>query len=233
MPAFGRLRVEDPRDRLFPLRALSDARAAAPGAAPVRQWALFGLPLDQGEESTCVGHAWKHWMLCAPVIQTRARAEPLATTIYDLATLADEWSGNERDRAFGTSVRAAGQVLRGLGYVDAFHWETTVDGCIRWVQFGGPLVVGTDWTASMMTPEHGVVRVDEGTAVLGGHAWVLNGWDPKRGLFDAINSWGSAWGLKGRFRVPAEDLRVLLEGRGGEAVAAPEVRLPKAERPAG
>lgn len=221
MPAFGRLAVEDPRDRAYPLRAL-----LAPTTKPRRQWPMFHTPLDQGAESTCVGHAWKHFMLCAPVIQTKPAREPLATTIYDLATLSDEWDGNERDRHFGTSVRAGAQVLRGMGLVGAFRWEWTVDGCAEWLKFGGPLVLGTDWLTSMMVPDpDGTLRVDDGSRVLGGHAWVLHGWDARRGTFDVLNSWGVAWGVKGRADLPAEGLRVLLEKRHGEACAATEQRL--------
>lgn len=222
MPGLGRLRAEDPRDRAYPLRAV--LAAAEPGE-PRRQWPMFHRPLDQGSESTCVGHAWKHWMLCAPVIQTKPAKEPAATTIYDLATRMDEWDGNEGDRRFGTSVRAGAQVLRGMGMMASFRWEWTVDGCIAWLEHGGPLVVGTDWLASMMNPDpDGTMRVDESTALLGGHAWVLHGWERKRGTFDALNSWGLAWGLKGRADLPAEGLRVLLERRGGEACAAVELR---------
>jgi hypothetical protein len=227
MPGLGRLRVEDPRDARFPLRSLADARAAA-APKPRRDWKMFHRPLDQGAESTCVGHGWRHWMVCAPIIQVRAKDPPYAVQIYDLATRADEWTGNEGDRDFGTSVRAGAQVLRSMGYIESFHWAFTVDEVIRWLQFGGPLVLGTDWFRSMFeTDDEGILRVDERSGLAGGHAYVLNGYDVKRGLFDGINSWGPDWGNKGRFDIPAEGLRLLLE-RAGEACTAPELRLPNA-----
>src|SRR5688572_22043456 len=140
MPGFGRVRVEDPRDLIYPLRAAVDSRIARAEAPrkPRRQWPVFRTPLDQGAESTCVGHAWKHWMMSAPVIQTKPDKPPTAPQIYDLATLSDEWTGNERDRHFGTSVRAGAQVLRGMGIVGEFRWEWLVDGCIEWLKWGGP-----------------------------------------------------------------------------------------------
>jgi hypothetical protein len=227
VPGFGRLLVEDPRDRLFALRPLADARAAA-APTPRDEWQMIARPLDQGNEGTCVGHGWRHWMQCAPVVQQLPKSDPLATQIYDLATLVDEWDGNERDRQFGTSVRAGAQVLRGLGYINEFAWEYTLDGAIKWLQFGGPLVMGTDWYNSMRdTDTQGYLRVDPASGLAGGHCWVINGYDDELGLFRCINSWGTAWGRRGRFFLTRAGLSTLIAAR-ADMCAAPELRLPKA-----
>jgi C1A family cysteine protease len=57
---------------------------------------------------------------------------------------------------------------------------------------------------------------------VGGHAYLINGMDVKRGLARGKNSWGRGWGKAGAFRIPLDDLDRLIR-EDGEACLALEV----------
>lgn len=82
-----------------------------------------------------------------------------------------------------------------------YRIETTgddrVNDVILALAAGNPVVYGTtvghDWPSYDGSKPIGLLN---GT-VLGGHATVLEGWDPARQLFLGENSWGEDWGVKG------------------------------------
>jgi hypothetical protein len=217
-PRLGRLPAADPRD--YPMRRLL---AEAPSPPRPRPWPMFRPPLDQGQEGTCVGHGWKHWMLVAPTIQTTPTRSPTAVEIYDEATFRDEWEGNERDRSFGTSVRAGAKALQARGILGVYAFAQSVEDVLAWLSGHGPVVVGLDWHETMMVPDaEGIIRASG--PVYGGHCVALDWWDARRGLLWGPNSWGRGWGpRKGRFALPVEDLGRLLAA-GGDACTAVETR---------
>jgi C1A family cysteine protease len=47
-----------------------------------------------------------------------------------------------------------------------------------------------------------------GEKMLGGHAILIVGYDKAKGTFKVRNSWGSGWGQKGYFTIPAEYLMI-------------------------
>jgi len=71
MPGFGRRFVADHRDRNYLMRRLlPDARALT---LPVRKtWAINKTALNQANTGTCVGHAWRNFLRCAPIQTVRA-----------------------------------------------------------------------------------------------------------------------------------------------------------------
>jgi len=173
----------------------------------------------------CVGAAWRHWMLTAPVTQTKPDAEPRATTIYDEAIKVDEWPDNDNDtaRQFGTSVRAGAQALRARGHLDTFGWAFDADTVIDWLCASGPIVLGTAWLESFSVPTaEGFLKVNPVTRVRGGHAYLANGVSLKRGAVRCTNSWGPTWNQRGRFWLSFEDLDWLIR-REGEACSALEI----------
>jgi hypothetical protein len=84
MPGFGRRYAAGPRDRNYLMRRLlPDARTLT---LPTRKtWGINKTALDQGDTGTCVGHAWRNFLRCAP-IRTVSPA-PSAFDIYRSAVL--------------------------------------------------------------------------------------------------------------------------------------------------
>ena len=80
----------------------------------------------------------------------------------------------------------------------------------------GAVDVGTPWPKSWELPWNGDCPLpDANEEILGGHSWVIIGWDDLKGRFIARNSWGSYWGNQGDFTFPYESLRVFAENMGG------------------
>lgn len=218
----GRLAAEDPRDRGYPLRAF----LAVPVVRKTTTWTMRYGALDQGQTSCCVGFGMKHLLMLGPVKQTSPTSRPTAFDVYDAAIKVDEWPENDVDpgRQAGTSVRAGFKALQGYGLLDTYAWARTAEDVIDWLCSSGPCLVGSDWLSGMFEPDaEGIVRVNESDAVAGGHCWTLCGWDQRRGLLRALNSWGKNWSINGRFWLTPEDFEKLLD-RGGEAGTAVDHR---------
>jgi hypothetical protein len=85
-----------------------------------------------------------------------------------------------------------------------------------------PLIVGCDWNSEMDTPApDGLVSV--GGKFRGGHEFALLGFDMGPSEFTFLNSWSSAFGVNGRFKVMFDDFVNLLAGD-ASAVNAPTVK---------
>lgn len=187
-----------------------------------KYWAMFRKVLDQGQEGTCVGHAWRHWLTAAPVISHKHRDDPSAVQIYDIATNKDVWPGNEGDRQFGTSVRAGAEALIELGHIINYYWAWLIQDVNDYLLLNGAAVAGVNWYSSMFEPDKdGIVKVDG--FIAGGHAVLLQGINVKTGFITFVNSWGTDWGKNGRAKIAIEDFERLLN-EDGEVCTALEVR---------
>src|SRR5687767_11324543 len=121
MPGFGRLFVPDDRDRNFLMRRmLPDVRRLA---LPIRKtWRISATALQQGNTGTCVGHAWRNFLRCAPLRTEKAGPSPF--DIYRDAVLKDPFPANDsestlpdgdRGLEFGTTVRAGAEAVTEFG----------------------------------------------------------------------------------------------------------------------
>ena len=80
-----------------------------------------------------------------------------------------------------------------------------------------PVIVGTSWTDSMMTPDkNGFVR-PKGAAV-GGHEYLAIGVDYEHKKLTFLNSWGAGWGDNGRFHMSFAAFSKLLADQGDVTV---------------
>lgn len=219
----GRIEAPDARDKQYPMQAFLPERAVQ---RKTKYWANFTPALDQGAHSTCVGHAWKGWLLTAPVIQTKPDQDPTAVTIYRECLPIDEWTQNDGDgdtMAFGTSVRAGAKALQARGYLSTYAWAFDADTVIDWLCIGGPVVLGTSWHSQMSFPDaEGIIKPTG--AVVGGHAYLAVGVNIKRELVRIQNSWSSSWSDRGRAWLSFADLDTLIR-RQGEACTAVEQKL--------
>lgn len=207
---FGRHHIPDPRDRRFRMAPRRGFRLPDRG---FRYWADHRWMGDQKDTPHCVGFSWAHWLHCAPF---RQWLHPVG--IYRLAQLHDEWAGNDYE---GTSVRGGAKALAQLGFIGAYHWASSAREVALALQDEGPVVVGTDWTDGMSIPDSdGTIR-PEGNS-LGGHAYLLTGVNFTRKLFRVKNSWGAAWGRRGRAWISFDDFDRLL-AKGGEACIGREL----------
>lgn len=237
MSGLGRRFQHDPGDREYPLRlAIAVQQPVVVPRLPLKVWRFRGVPLNQGEEGTCVGHGWEHMLVAAPIQKSDHAAWPDALDIYRGACLLDTFSDNDDGNPqAGTTVRGAAKWLQSQGVLRGdYRWAADADECADWLSgtnarghaFGGGVVIGVNWWSGMDAPTpEGLIRATG--HVRGGHCVLLNGVDNERGLFAGVNSWGPDWGASGFFWLPGEDLDRLIR-EDGEACAATEVKLPKA-----
>jgi len=228
---FGRLVPPDrDRDEQFLLR-----RALAAPGTPLptqKSWGIAPRALDQGSTGTCVGHAWRNFLRCAPVQAERTGPSPF--DVYRRAVLLDEWPANDNEAGLpdgdgrlddGTSVRAGAKAVMELGHLQSYLWAFALQPAIEWVLTKGPIVLGTIWWSSFARPDaEGIVKITPTAKNIGGHAYLWRGVDTKRGLARCVNSWGDSWGRSGEFYVPLRDLERLIADD-GEACTAIQQKL--------
>ncbi len=195
----------DARNASYPIRALLK-REPRSYTWPLASW------LDQGREGACVGFAWAHELVAAPVKVPQDDAS--ARLIYRQAQKIDQWPGEDYE---GTSVLAGAKVLHGMGLVPEYRWAFTAQDVIDTVGAYGPVVLGVNWYEQMFdTTSDGFVRV--GGRVVGGHALLCLGVSLPLGYVVLHNSWGRDWGVNGRARLTFADLDRLMREDGDACV---------------
>jgi Papain family cysteine protease len=201
------------------------APAPPPGPGSAHAW-QDNIQLDQGQTNHCVGFGWAAWGDCAPVEDTYQNAD--GNAIYYQCKTVDGQPGLEN----GSSVRSGAKVMQGRGRLGAYVFGSTTGDIKQWVTSHGPVVIGSDWTQDMFQPDaDGIVRPTG--LVKGGHCYLLLGYDPDTDLFEFDNSWGTSWGVGGRFFMSAADFDALVvQTPNGEACAGLELPVSPQPSPA-
>lgn len=230
-PILGRRIATDERDQQYPMRP----QATTPQERDAlnvgyRYWWQDGWWGDQWYTPQCVAYAWTHWAEDGPITQVPRKPNRVSVhgqgnaiinpqEAYDWCQRNDEWPYENYD---GTSVRAGAKYLRERGLIKEFHWARDIDTVVKAILTEAPVVVGTNWSESMMeVDEEGMIHYNPSTPVYG-HAYLLNGVSKPRGIIRIKNSWGRQWGDEGTAEISITDMEQLLRDR-GEACLAVEV----------
>ena len=212
---FGRIRIEDPRDRLFSLAdALPvDVETRVPKSGS-RRWRLQrGLQMDQGPTPQCVAYTGKHWERALP-LSTRSGLEP--AELYRRCKAIDGYPNSD-----GTHARALMKVYQDLGMVESYHWGLgDRQAHDLWLLAVGGIWWGAYWTRSMFEPGPGAHLTVTGRAIYGHEVFVL-GYHKALDAYELVNSWGNDWADRGRAFVKAADYWTL-NAAGGDVVGAVE-----------
>lgn len=195
-------------------------RGAVPAGAERRQirWELTGdFPLDQGVEGACTAFGTSAELSALPIAIPTGNT--FAFDLYEHVRAEDRAMGYHF--ASGATMLAAMRAAKKLGHIQGYRWAQTVDDIRDALLTHGSVVMGTWWYSGMDTwDEHGLVRVTGDRR--GGHAWTVVGYHPQHPslgeVFEAINSWGPDWGVRGRFYLTAADLEMLFLDDGEAAI---------------
>jgi hypothetical protein len=189
------------------------SRRPSPSPTAAVSW-HDAVVLDQGDTSRCVGFGWCGWGDCAPIEDAFTNAD--GDAVYYAAKVID----GEPKAETGSSVRSGAKAMQNRGKVASYYFAASIADVRDWVSRHGPVVMGTDWHAGMFHPDAAGYTHPTGP-VVGGHCYLLVGYDPATSRYEFVNSWGESWGRAGRFYMAEPDVAALLAA-GGEACAAVE-----------
>lgn len=205
---FGRRFAPDERDKKFRLKRIASTRTR-------RMWKNYWTDANQGREPACVGYACVGWLASQPINQW---INPLG--VYRYATYRDEWPDEDWENSEGTSVRAGMKLLKDFGFIKEYRWETSVDRLLPHILEVSPVVLGTNIYTNMIEPDAEGFIAPIGK-IEGGHAYLWNGVDVKKGVARIKYCWSDEWGDKGHVWMKLDDLDRLLK-EDGEACAGIE-----------
>lgn len=188
---------------------------------------------DQGTEGACVGYGWS----MAKAILDKQRFND--AWLWNEAKKIDIWPDTNPGDNNGTSVRAAGDVLRDQGHVlkgkrsperrwaiQENRWATTVDEMRTAIAGNVPVVIGVNWYSNFDNPQHKGTEhwIGEGSLghIRGGHCVCIIGASDKRQAFLAKNSWGKNYPL---VWIPYTTMQRLLNEDGEAALITDEVEV--------
>jgi hypothetical protein len=215
--SLGRLYAPDPKDH--PATRKLPARVEL---APYLYWHTRWVG-DQDDRSqtgyivsACTGFAARGFLEAAPAITHDL--DPF--DIYRRAREHDEFPGEDYE---GSTVRGVMKYLHELRRIGEYVFAWGLQPVLEWLTAYGPVVLGTDWTWDMFTPDaQGVVRDTGGVA--GGHAYVCIGYSLTRQALRCVNSWGREWAQAGRFWLPFDVAERLIAAQGEAAMTIEIIR---------
>jgi hypothetical protein len=196
-PRLGRHRVWDSRNDAY-------VRNGTPTYTDV-EWQRFTAIMDQGQLGSCTGNAVCGLLGCQGLYedlsgnQQAGLVESQAVAFYSLATQLDGYSGTYPPTDTGSDGPSAAKAAMQLGYATGYVHATTFPGAVAAVEKGAGMA-GTNWYQGMFTPDaNGVVSISKRDTVAGGHEYVVRQIDAKNELVWCDNSWGTSFGVGGRF----------------------------------
>jgi hypothetical protein len=239
----GRHVNHDPRSRRFPFRS-------APLDLSVTVFHQRHIPIfDQGNLGSCTGNAalgilatgpyWDaepdSWHVNGPLSNVTRIPwnEDGAVHLYSAFTAADDYPGTYPPNDTGSDGLTAAKVLTGLGIVPGYQHTFSLTDALTALQHF-PLLVGTEWLDNMFYPD-AYGRIKATGPVDGGHEWIVDEFVPagrlpyagpfplnaKQDFIGGTTSWGTSFGLDGRFYLSVADFGKLLKADGDVIVLIP------------
>jgi hypothetical protein len=149
--------------------------------------------------------------------------EAAAKELYHEITDSDPFEGTYPPDDTGSDGLSSAKVITALGLVPGYEHTFSLTAALDALQTR-PLLVGTSWTDDMFTPDpYGRIRPTGRTA--GGHEWILDEYQPTSryglALVGGTTSWGTSFGVSGRFYMSATDFGKLLASQGDVIVLTP------------
>lgn len=214
----GRHIEHDPRSRTYgvfpaeigPIRAVTHTR--------------YGGIFDQGNLGSCTGNALAGSINTAPLHKTGARllAEPDAVKLYGAATHLDGFQGSYPPDDTGSSGLAVCKAGMKAGYLTGYKHAFSITAALASLT-ATPVITGVNWYEGFDEPDaNGLVKI--AGQMRGGHEfevhailkYVVGSLDET--IVEAENSWGTSWGVRGKFRFTAATWAQLLAEQGDVTV---------------
>jgi hypothetical protein len=243
-PILGRHVHHDPRSRRF-----SYTRGAADSYRPPAVSHQRHIPIfDQSyrELGSCTADAGlgllgtgPYWAALTAVgggteptgAGTYPFTEDGVIALYENITANDPFEGAYPPEDTGSDGLSMAQALQRARIIPGYQHTFTLGDALRALA-NFPLGMGTVWTDNMFYPSaSGLVRY-RGESPVGGHEWIADEYVPGRDWVGGTTSWGTGFGVGGRFYLTTTDFGRLLAADGDVIVltppdAPPPVPLPE------
>jgi hypothetical protein len=188
----GRHVVHDPASKNF-------VAEQAPQIVSVKH-AAVGLPLDQGQIGSCTANALCGARNSSPDKQPNdpMLSETDAVKLYELETKMEGKPYPPNDPG-GSGLEVCKAAVQ-LGLISRYTHAFGIDQALKALVLR-PVISGIAWYDSFdhFDPTTGLVELKPGAKVRGGHEIVADEIDAPNKLVWWWNSWGTAFGLGGRF----------------------------------
>jgi|SRR5664280_495105 len=177
-----------------------------------------GLPLDQGQLGSCTANALCGALDSAPDFSGGTTlGESDAVRVYELETKLEgkPYPPNDPGGSGLMVCKAAKQLGMITSYSHAFGIQHALEALVV-----RPVITGVNWYTSFDSPDPqtGLVEIAAGATVRGGHEIVADGIDADNQLVYFWNSWGTQYGLGGRFCMAFSTWDQLLQEQGDVTV---------------
>jgi hypothetical protein len=207
----GRHVLHDPRSRNYGAQTATKVKSVQHKAA--------GLPLDQGQIGSCTANALCGALDSAPDSaheHGRRFTEKDAVALYELETKLEGQPYPPNDP--GGSGLMVCKAAQQLGWISSYTHAFGVEHALLALTLR-PVITGVNWYTSFDSPdEHGLVAIGHGATVRGGHEVLADGIDAPNELVWFWNSWGTQYGVGGRFCMSFDTWDQLLKERGDVTV---------------
>lgn len=215
-PRLGRHVKHDGRSRSF---AFDTSQLAVQSVVHPRH---IGI-LNQGQVGSCTGNAGVGVLATDPLFgalpATMAYTldEDGALRLYSAAEDIDG-DGPYPPNDNGSSGLSIAKAVKNAALVSGYQHTFSTADALKALSVT-PVMIGSDWTQDMFTPDPDG-RVHPSGTVRGGHEYVCREVDADRQVIWCDNSWGN-WGLDGRFYLTFADFDALLSRQGDVTVLLP------------
>jgi hypothetical protein len=220
----GRHVNHDPRSRRFAFRA--PRRVDIRSVRHERHVPVF----DQGDTGSCTGNAavgalatgqYRRTVTDADASWLQPLDQSAARECYSRATRIDPFRGEWPPEDTGSDGLSVAKVLHEAGAISGYRHAFAFDDALA-ALMDGPVITGTNWYPSMFDPApDGLVTIRPGDRPDGGHEYIVDEYDADKGWLGFTNSWGSGWGVGGRFFMTRATFQRLLMERGDVTVFVP------------
>lgn len=206
----GRHIEHDPKSRQYPARMV-----AVPTKLLTVHHRRYGSAFDQADLGSCTGNAVAGACNTLPVHKMGARLlrEKDAVDIYSLATKLDAFPGVWPTSDTGSSGLAASKAGKQMKLITGYAHAFGIDEALRALQLA-PVITGVNWYEGFDDPTDQGFIYKTGQ-VRGGHEFEVLGYVAgKNPYVVCANSWGTGFGLNGRFKMWVKTWAELLDEDG-------------------
>ena len=194
----------DPRSKDYPA-------PLAPNVSDVMHEAWY-MPLNQGNVGCCTADALCGALNCNPDYSGTPSTQENAIALYTKETENEGQPYPTYDP--GGSGLAVCKAAVQLGWITAYGHTFSLEDSLKALVLR-PAIYGVSWYSSFDYPDSGgVVSIASSAFVRGGHEVCAQGISTENRLVWFWNSWGSTYGIGGRFAMSFDTLEQLLADQG-------------------